>query len=76
MKAARTTASEFAARHWYRLSAVSILLYPVSLIFHLLAALRRLLFKFGVLPSERLHIPVVVIGNLTVGGTGKPKQNP
>ena len=71
MKAARTTASEFAARHWYRLSAVSILLYPVSLVFRLLVALRRLLFKFGVLPSERLHIPVVVIGNLTVGGTGK-----
>jgi tetraacyldisaccharide 4'-kinase len=71
MKAARATASEFAARHWYRLSAVSILLVPVSLVFRLLVALRRMLFRFGALSSERLPIPVVVIGNLTVGGTGK-----
>jgi tetraacyldisaccharide 4'-kinase len=71
MKAVRPTASEFAARHWYRLSAVSILLYPLSLVFRLLVAVRRLLFKLGALPSVRLHIPVVVVGNLTVGGTGK-----
>ncbi|HUL92493.1 MAG TPA: tetraacyldisaccharide 4'-kinase [Burkholderiales bacterium] len=71
MKAVRTTASEFAARHWYRLSAVSILLYPLSLVFRLLVSLRRLLFRLGVLPSARLRIPVVVVGNLTVGGTGK-----
>ena len=71
MKAVRTTASEFAARHWYRRSAVSILLVPLSLVFRLLVALRRLLFRLGALPSVRLHIPVVVVGNLTVGGTGK-----
>jgi len=71
MQAVRPTASDFAARHWYRLSAVSILLYPLSLVFRLLVALRRLLFRLGVLPSARLPIPVVVVGNLTVGGTGK-----
>jgi tetraacyldisaccharide 4'-kinase len=71
MKAVRTTTSEFAARHWYRLSAVSILLVPLSLVFRLVVALRRLLFRLGALPSVRLHIPVVVVGNLTVGGTGK-----
>jgi tetraacyldisaccharide 4'-kinase len=71
MKAVRATASKFAARHWYRLSAVSVLLYPLSLVFCLLVALRRQLFKLGVLASARLRIPVVVVGNLTVGGTGK-----
>jgi tetraacyldisaccharide 4'-kinase len=71
MKAVRITTSEFAARHWYRLSAVSILLVPLSLVFRLVVALRRLLFRLGALPSVRLHIPVVVVGNLTVGGTGK-----
>lgn len=61
----------FAARHWYRLSPVSILLLPVSLLFYVAVALRRLLFGLGVLPSVRLRVPVIVVGNLSVGGTGK-----
>ena len=73
MEAARPTflAAGFAARHWYRLSPVSVLLFPISLVFRLLVALRRLLFRAGALPSVRLHVPVIVVGNLTVGGTGK-----
>src|SRR5260370_19394853 len=61
----------FAARHWDRLSPVSVLLFPISLVFRLLVALRRLLFRIGALPSVRFHVPVIVVGNLTVGGTGK-----
>jgi tetraacyldisaccharide 4'-kinase len=65
------TESEFAARHWYRLSPLSVLLYPSSLLFRLAVAARRLLFRLGVLRSTRVPVPVVVVGNLTVGGTGK-----
>src|SRR5258708_39697399 len=61
----------FAARHWYRLSPVSVLLVPVGLLFRFLAGLRRLFYRLGVLPSARLRVPVIVVGNLTVGGTGK-----
>jgi tetraacyldisaccharide 4'-kinase len=71
MEAVRPTAPEFAARHWYRLSPISVLLYPLSLVFRLAVALRRLLFRLGVLSSVRIGIPVIVVGNLTVGGTGK-----
>src|SRR5712675_2437800 len=72
MEAARPTfLAGFAARHWYRLSAISVLLFPVSLVFRLLVAFRLLLFRLGVLPSVRLEVPVIIVGNLTVGGTGK-----
>lgn len=61
----------FAARHWYRLSAVSLLLAPFGLAFSLLVRLRRAMYRLGLLRSVRLRVPVVVVGNLTVGGTGK-----
>jgi tetraacyldisaccharide 4'-kinase len=71
MEAARPAASDFAARHWYRLTPLSVLLFPLSVLFRLAVAARRLLFALGVLPSVRVSVPVVVVGNLTVGGTGK-----
>ena len=37
----------------------------------LATAARRLLFLSGVLPTRRVDIPVIIIGNITVGGTGK-----
>lgn len=47
------------------------LLFPFSLLFLVLVALRRALYRAGLLGSQRLSVPVVVIGNITVGGTGK-----
>lgn len=50
---------------------MKILLEPISQIFAKAAAARRTLYERGVLKSYDLGAPVVSIGNLTVGGTGK-----
>jgi tetraacyldisaccharide 4'-kinase len=47
------------------------LLWPASLVFRLLVALRRLAYALRLAPSRSAGVPVVVIGNLTVGGSGK-----
>jgi tetraacyldisaccharide 4'-kinase len=58
-------------RAWRRRGLLAWLLLPLSAVFGALTALRRSLYQYGVLRSERLPVPVVVVGNLFVGGTGK-----
>lgn len=54
-----------------RRGPAACLLFPLSLLFAALSGLRRALFRLGVLKSERLPVPVIVVGNVFVGGTGK-----
>ena len=44
---------------------------PVSWIYGMVVSLRHKLFDWGILRSEEFDIPIVCVGNLTVGGTGK-----
>lgn len=59
-------------RQWRAPSpAGQLLLVPLSWGFRLLAALRRLAYRIGLFRSVRLPVPVVVVGNPAVGGSGK-----
>ncbi len=46
-------------------------LWPLSLIYRSLLTLRRWLYRSGLLASERLNVPVLVVGNVVIGGVGK-----
>lgn len=58
-------------KFWYRRGLLPWLLWPVSMVFGMAVALRRILYFLRVLKSVHPGIPVVVVGNLTVGGSGK-----
>lgn len=49
--------------HWY--------LYPFSLIYGAVVQFRNKFFDWGWIESKKFNIPVISVGNITVGGTGK-----
>jgi tetraacyldisaccharide 4'-kinase len=51
-----------------------ILLFPVSIIYSIVTSVRNYLFDIGVLKSYSFNIPIIAVGNLSVGGTGKTPQ--
>jgi tetraacyldisaccharide 4'-kinase len=61
------------ARAWYSRGPtfVAALLRPLSWLFGGGAALRRAMYRAGVLRCTRVAVPVVVVGNISVGGAGK-----
>lgn len=46
-------------------------LYPFSIVYRLITDIRNILYDTGILHSVKFEIPVICIGNITVGGTGK-----
>ena len=57
---------------WYgRRHPLVRLLLPLSWLYGAIVRVRRIAYRKDWLASERLSVPVVLVGNLTVGGTGK-----
>lgn len=65
-------AIEHLLRHsWQTRGWLSCTLWPISMLLGTWVALRQHLYRWGVLTSHRLPVPVIVVGNVMVGGVGK-----
>lgn len=57
--------------YWQTLNFVSVVLAPISAVFCLLVAIRRTLYQIGLLKSISSQLPIIVVGNIYIGGNGK-----
>ncbi len=67
----RASLESLLSREWQRRGGLAWLLLPLSLVFGAVTALRRWLYSAGLFTSSQLPVPVIVVGNIYVGGTGK-----
>ena len=58
-------------RVWYEGGRFGWVLLPLSGLYWLVTSCRRLLYRCGLLKTHRVSVPVIVVGNITAGGTGK-----
>ena len=50
------------------------ILFPLAMMYWLVTYIRNLLYDKGILKSYSFDIPIIAVGNLSVGGTGKTPQ--
>ena len=58
-------------RIWRKRGGLAWLLLPLAFLFWVVSTLRRHAYRVGLLNACRVDVPVVVVGNISVGGTGK-----
>jgi len=67
----KKTVSRYLLDIWYKDHFIGAALLPSGFLFSDFVKFRRWLYKIGVKKSEALPVPVIIVGNITVGGTGK-----
>lgn len=60
-----------APNYWYEPNHFCYLLAPFAALYRLMISIRYLLYKYEIKKVTKFDIPIIVIGNITVGGTGK-----
>lgn len=63
--------ADWLQKQWLIFTLWHLLLVPLSWVYGVVTYVRRSLYKKGWLNSYRLNVPVIVVGNINVGGTGK-----
>ncbi len=58
-------------KFWQKRHIGNYVLLPLSIIFYGIVIIRRYAYRVGLLPSKKAPLPVVIIGNINVGGAGK-----
>jgi tetraacyldisaccharide 4'-kinase len=53
---------------------ISVILFPFSILYGIVGAIRNFLFNKNILKSKSFDVPVISVGNLSFGGTGKTPQ--
>lgn len=60
-----------APKFWERRGPTSLILWPLSWLYGLLLRARKLILDTGLLKQNPAPVPVIIVGNIRVGGTGK-----
>lgn len=63
--------TDWLTNSWYRPSLISQLLRPISWLYRCITWIRRQAYRYGLLRQYKLTVPVIVVGNISVGGSGK-----
>jgi len=63
--------ARFLNKVWYEPHPALVVFVPLGLVYAAVAGTRRALYRTGFLTRHHADVPVIVVGNLTVGGTGK-----
>jgi tetraacyldisaccharide 4'-kinase len=63
--------SQWLQHEWQKLGGGALVLLPFAILFRAAIAIRRMLYRAKILPQWKARVPVIVVGNITVGGTGK-----